>query len=289
MSGLTRKIGYYQFAPEFGAVSKNLSKVVTALNGADADIIVLPELAFTGYCFQDRNELETLAEDPATSATLAALIALCHENSFHLVTGFAEKSGEQIFNSAFLINGEGIVQTYRKLHLFNTEAEYFEPGDIPLQVSHVDGIQVGLMVCYDWAFPEVARSLALQGADLLCHPSNLVLPWCQQAMLTRCMENGLFAVTANRIGPDIRPTGTVNFTGQSQIAGPKGALVHQSSSEEEILFITSIDLAQARDKNVTPLSHLLNDRRPEFYSRLNKKYPALRVEEVKPVNSTPAP
>ncbi len=271
MPNLTRKIGFYQFAPQFGAVSKNLSKVIAALDGVDADIIVLPELPFTGYYFQDRNELATLAEDPATSTTLAALIELCRKNSFHLATGFAEKAGDKIFNSALLINSEGIVQTYRKLHLFNTEAEYFDAGDISLQVSNIDGIQVGLMVCYDWAFPEVARALALQGADLICHPSNLVLPWCQQAMLTRCMENGIFAVTANRTGPDIRPRGTVNFTGQSQIAGPKGAVLHQASSEDEVLFMANIDLAPARDKNVTPLSHLLKDRRPEFYSRLNNK------------------
>ncbi|MCF6354809.1 MAG: hypothetical protein L3J26_06860 [Candidatus Polarisedimenticolaceae bacterium] len=271
MPDLVRKIGFYQFAPQFGAVAKNLSKVTAALDGAEVDIIVLPELPFTGYYFQDRNELGRLAEDPATSATLATLIALCANNSFHLVTGFAEKTGDRIFNSALLINGEGIVQTYRKLHLFNTESEYFDPGDRPLQISNIDGIQVGLMICYDWAFPEVARSLALQGADLICHPSNLVLPWCQQAMLTRCMENGLFAVTANRTGPDNRPRGTLNFTGQSQITGPKGTLIHRSSTEEEGLFITQIDLAQARDKNVTPLSHLLKDRRPEFYSCLNSR------------------
>ncbi len=269
MPNLSRKVGFYQFAPEFGAVSANLSRVVTALNGVDADIIVLPELAFTGYYFQDRNELVALAEDPATSPTLSALVQLCRENSFHLVTGFAEKSGDKIFNSALLINGEGILQTYRKLHLFNSESEYFDPGDRPLQVSDIGGIQIGLMVCYDWAFPEAARSLALQGADLICHPSNLVLPWCQQAMLTRCMENGLFAVTANRIGSDSRPRGTLNFTGQSQIAGPTGALIHRSSTTEEALFITTINLAQARDKSITPLSDLFSDRRPEFYLRLN--------------------
>jgi len=271
MPDLIRKVGFYQFAPEFGAVSANLSKVVTALSGADADIIVLPELAFTGYYFQNRDELTALAEDPKTSATVSTLIQLCRENDFHLVTGFAEKSGEKIFNSALLINGEGIIQTYRKIHLFNTESEYFDPGDLPLQVCEIDGINVGLMVCYDWAFPEVARTLALQGADLICHPSNLVLPWCQQAMLTRCMENGLFAITANRTGPDIRPRGTLNFTGQSQITAPKGKLIHQASATEEALFITTIDLAPARDKKVTPLSDLFSDRRPEFYSLLKHK------------------
>jgi len=265
MSDLTRKIGFYQFAPEFGALSANLSTVVTALDGAAADIIVLPELAFTGYSFQDRKELATLAEDPASSPTVSTLTQLCRNNNFHLITGFAEKSGDKIFNSALLISREGILQTYRKLHLFNTESEYFDPGDTPLQVIEINGIQMGLMICYDWAFPEVARTLALQGADLICHPSNLVLPWCQQAMLTRCMENGVFAITANRIGADIRPRGTLNFTGQSQIAGPKGILIHQASTTEETLFITTIDLAPARDKKVTPLSDLLGDRRPEFY------------------------
>jgi len=271
MPDLIRKIGFYQFAPEFGAVSANLSKIVKALDGVDADIIVLPELAFTGYYFQDRDELVTLAEDPANSSTASALIQLCRDNNFHLVAGFAEKAGDKIFNSALLINREGILQTYRKLHLFNTESEYFDPGDTPLQVINVNAIQIGLMVCYDWAFPEVARALALQGADLICHPSNLVLPWCQQAMLTRCMENGIFAITANRIGPDTRPRGTLTFTGQSQIAGPKGVLIHQSSATEETLFIATIDLAPARDKKVTPLSDLFADRRPEFYSQLKCK------------------
>jgi len=271
MSGLTRKVGFYQFAPEFGAVSANLSKIVAALSGIDADIIVLPELAFTGYYFQDRDELATLAEDPTASATISTLVQLCRENDFHLITGFTEKSGDKIFNSALLINGEGILQTYRKLHLFNTESEYFDPGDTPLQVCDINGVKVGLMVCYDWAFPEVARTLALQGADLICHPSNLVLPWCQQAMLTRCMENSVFAITTNRIGSDIRPRGTLNFTGQSQIAGPKGVVVHQSSTTEEVLFIAAVDLAAARDKSVTPLSDLFRDRRPEFYSRLKNK------------------
>jgi predicted amidohydrolase len=73
--------------------------------------------------------------------------------------------------------------------------------------ENVEGVKIGLMVCFDWVFPEVARSLALQGTDILCHPSNLVLAYCQQAMLTRCIENGVFAVTCNRFGSEDRPPG----------------------------------------------------------------------------------
>jgi len=167
-----------------------------------------------------------------------------------------------------VIGGDGILHTYRKLHLFNTEKEYFDPGDTPLHTIEFRGVKIGIMVCFDWAFPEVARVLALQGADLLCHPSNLVLTYCQQTMLTRCLENSVFAVTANRLGSDIRPGGTLTFTGQSQLAGPDGKLVYRAKPNEEELFIAEIDLNKARDKSMTQRNNLLEDRRPEYYTEL---------------------
>ena len=262
------RVGFFQFAPNFGEVATNLSKVVSVLRGAKADIIVLPELPFTGYFFQDRSELASLAQDPVKSPTVSTLIALCRDHDFLLVTGFAEKSADKIFNSALVIGGDGILHTYRKLHLFNTEKEYFDPGDTPLHTIEFRGVKIGIMVCFDWAFPEVARVLALQGADLLCHPSNLVLTYCQQTMLTRCLENSVFAVTANRFGSDIRPGGTLTFTGQSQLAGPDGKLVYRAKPNEEELFIAEIDLNKARDKSMTQRNNLLEDRRPEYYTEL---------------------
>lgn len=115
------RIGYYQFRPSFGKVRQNVKKVINALQDVKADMIVLPELAFTGYHFQDRNELKTLAEDPEKSSTVEALVELCQQNNIHLVTGFAEKNKDKIFNSALLIGPEGVEHTYRKLHLFNEE------------------------------------------------------------------------------------------------------------------------------------------------------------------------
>lgn len=263
------RVGFFQFAPKFGEVATNLSKIVSALRGAEADIIVLPELAFTGYFFQDRSELASLAEDPAKSPTVSSLIALCRDRDFFLVTGFAERSADKIFNSALLVGGDGVLHTYRKLHLFNTEREYSDPGDAQLETIELRGARIGIMVCFDWVFPEVARVLALQGADLLCHPSNLVLShYCQQAMLTRCLENSVFAVTANRFGSDIRPRGTLTFTGQSQMVAPKGELVYRAKPDEEKLFIAEIDVRKARDKWMTQRNELLKDRRPEYYTDL---------------------
>lgn len=262
------RVGFYQFRPSFGKVERNLNKVINTLNSIQADIIVLPELAFSGYHFADRSELEKLAENPADSPTLSALTAVCLQKNLFVVTGFAEKDKNKIYNSALLIGPQGLIHIYRKIQLFFREKEVFEPGNIPLQVHEVKGIKLGMMICFDWIFPEIMRSLALQGADLICHPANLVLSYCQEAMKTRCLENGVFAITANRVGADRRPHGTLEFTGKSQIVAPKGDILHRSKTKREEIFIAEIDSLQARDKKMTELNDLFQDRRPMYYKRI---------------------
>lgn len=268
---MTIKVGYLQFAPIFGEVRKNVNKITQILKNADADIIVLPELPFTGYHFGSPQELLEVAEDPKRSTTIDTLVRICSEQNCSLVTGFAERVGDKVFNSALLIGTEGIISIYRKLHLFKNEKEFFIPGDLPLKVVEVKGVRIGMMVCFDWVFPEVARSLALQGAELLCHPSNLVLTYCQQTMLSRCIENGVFAITANRWGYDERPHGRLNFTGQSQIVSPKGELLHRGAGDRDELFVVEINPADARMKSITDRNDLFKDRRPEFYGALFEK------------------
>ncbi len=260
------RVGFYQFRPLFGRIDRNLNRIINVLKEASADLIVLPELPFTGYYFQNRDELKALAEDPRKSSVVESLIALCRQRDFYLVTGFAEKKEDKCFNSALLLGPEGIIHIYRKLHLFNEEKNIFEAGDIPLQVDEVRGAKVGLMICFDWVFPEVSRILAVQGADIVCHPSNLVLDYCQQTMLSRSIENNIFIITTNRFGKDKRPHGEVRFTGKSQITAPKGVLIQRAHSQREALFISEIDPDLARDKNMTPTNSLITDRRPEFYN-----------------------
>lgn len=264
------RVGYYQFCPEFGAVARNLAQVERALNGADADLIVLPELAFTGYFFENRTELAGLAEDVSDSQTVDALTDLCRRNDFHIVTGFAEHCGDKLYNSALVIGPDGVEHTYRKLHLFSTEKDYFDPGDTPPEVVAVRGARIGVMICFDWIFPEMARSLALQGADLICHPANLVLTYCQDAMVTRCLENGVFAITANRTGKDTRPHGEIAFTGQSQVVNPKGERLANSDALEDALVIHEIDPTTARDKSLAGNNDLFTDRRPTFYGAITQ-------------------
>lgn len=262
------RVGYYQFRPLFGKVESNLGRVLAALADVHADIVVLPELPFTGYHFAGRGEVMAMAEDPGRSPTVDALTRLCRHRDFYMVTGFAERKHDKAYNSALLIGPQGLVHTYRKMHLFNTEKDYFDGGDIPLSVQELRGVKIGMMVCFDWAFPEVARALALQRADILCHPANLVLGFCQRTMLTRCLENQVYAITANRHGSDLRPHGALKFTGRSQVVAPGGRLLQRAPAQREVLYVVEIDPTLARDKAITARNDLIADRRPQFYGEL---------------------
>lgn len=265
------KAGFFQFTPEFGNVDANLKTVVSALRNTEADIIVLPELAFSGYLFSDRQELESLADDPHQSETVTRLTMLCRKGGSYIVTGFAEKNGDKIYNSALTIGADGLLHVYRKLHLFNTEKTYFDPGDTPLEAIDIGGVKIGVMVCFDWVFPEVARVLALKGADILCHPANLVLNYCQQAMRTRAIENSVFAISANRCGIENRPAGNLTFTGQSQVVAPDGELIYRAPPISQEVFVAEIDIARARDKAMTQRNDLFADRRPDYYKALTSQ------------------
>lgn len=260
------KVGFYQFQPIFGKKNQNLDKIINTLNNIQTDLIVLPELVFTGYHFENRDELRSLSEEVHDSIILKKLTELCRQNDFYIVTGFAERYDEKLYNSAVLVGHEGVMHTYRKLHLFNEEKLYFDPGDIPLQINEINGTKIGIMICWDWIYPEVVRKLAIQGADIICHPSNLVLPYCQYTMVSRCMENSVFAITANRIGSDKKPHSEIKFTGRSQIVAPKGKIIYQAEAQKEKLYIAEIDLSESRDKKMNLHNDLFKDRRPDYYS-----------------------
>ena len=187
--------------------------------------------------------------------------------SLYVVLGMAEREGEALYNSAVLIGPKGYIGTYRKTHLFCEETLWFTPGNSGFQVWDIGQAKVGLMVCFDWFYPEAARTLALKGADILCHPSNLVLPHCPDAMVTRCLENHVFAITANRVGKEQRGhSSALSFIGLSEIVAPNGQILHRAPNNEPELFTDDIDVALARDKHINPYNDLLKDRQPQWYA-----------------------
>src|SRR5688572_14391403 len=189
-----------QTAPVFGKPEQNFEAVRHAVGALRCDLLVLPELFATGYAFRDAAEARSLAEPFPGGPTTRLLEDLIASTGGAVVGGLLEQEGPRLYNAAAVACAGQARLCYRKVHLFGFEREVFEPGPGPFPVFEHAGLKVGVMICFDWRFPEAARTLALAGADVLAHPSNLVLPHCQAAMVTRSLENVVYAVTANRVG-----------------------------------------------------------------------------------------
>ena len=264
----TFRVAFVQGRPRFGEPAFNLELGLAFALGVEADLVVLPELWSSGYVFSSHAEVAALAEDAQRGATARALTAAAKREKRHYIAGFPEVARGRFYNSAMLVGPAGVKAVYRKLHLFEREQEWFSAGNLPLAVQRVGPARVGMLICFDWRFPEAARVLALEGADVIAHPSNLVFPNAQDAMRVRALENRLYTVTANRIGTEKRPGGTVPFTGRSQIVDPRGEVMVRAGKAESGAHAVDCDLALARDKRLTALTPILSNRRPSFYRRL---------------------
>ena len=263
------KAGFYQFAPVFGKKDENIKKVLSVLSDTEADLIVLPEFFATGYQFISKGEVAELSEPVPEGYTTQLLSELSRQKGIYIVAGLPERDSDRFFNSAVLIGPGGVVGVYRKTHLFFEEKLFFSPGDTGFRVWDTEIGRIGIMICFDWFFPESMRVLALMGADIIAHPANLVLPYCPAAMPVRCLENRVYGITANRIGEEDRKEGqSLTFIGQSLIASPGGEVLVKAPENEEVLLLADINPELARNKSLTALNNVFNDRRPEMYSKI---------------------
>jgi predicted amidohydrolase len=264
------KIGYLQFNPVFGKPEDNYKKIKELVGKKDADLIVLPELCTSGYNFIDRDELDKLAGDIPEGNDTRFFINLSKDTGCAYIAGIPERDRDGFYNSLVFTTPEGYKARYRKIHLFNTEKHFFLPGNEGFVVCDFKEARLGFAICFDWFFPESLRTLMLKGADIICHPSNLVLPYCQNAMITRSIENRLFTVTSNRTGREIRGGYDFTFTGKSQITSPSGEVLKRSDNVSEEVCIINIDPKLARNKSLTPKNNITLDRQVNFYKELVK-------------------
>lgn len=264
---MLKTIGYVQPAIDFGDVAANFARVKNLLAGRrNIDLIVLPELAFTGYEFIDAKETARLAEPQTGSPTSEFLAHLSNEHNAVVIAGYPERAGNKIYNSAMIVSEGKVIGNYRKIHLFSRENDLFTPGDAPPAVFDTPAGRIGVMICFDWFFPEVARSLALGGAQVIAHPSNLVLPWCQRAMFARSVENHVYSITANRIGTETRAGRSLTFTGGSQVLGVDGTVLTSAPTHAESAEFVQVDITAADEKQLNPYNNLITSRRPELYT-----------------------
>jgi predicted amidohydrolase len=266
------RAGFYQFNPVFGRKDENLKRVSSVIKDADLELLVLPEFFATGYQFISINEVAELSEPVKDGYTTEFLKDLSHEKALYIIAGLPERDGDNFYNSAVFSGPDGLIGVYRKTHLFFEEKLYFKPGDTGFRVWETRIGRIGIMICFDWFFPESMRILALSGAEVIAHPSNLVLPYCPDAIPVRCLENRVYAITANRIGTENRKKDQhLKFIGQSQIVSPEADILIKASENGEMLLVAEIYPEMARNKELNQLNDIFKDRRPDIYGPLFKK------------------
>jgi predicted amidohydrolase len=267
------RVAVAQIEPKLGEKDRNLEACLARLEGASADgaqLLVLPECAIPGYMFDSAAEAMPFAEEVPGPST-EALAAACRRLGVHAVCGLLERDGDELYNVAVLVGPNGLIGSYRKTHLpFLGVDRFTTPGD-ELPVFDTPLGRIGLEICYDLRFPEVTRTLALAGADIVAHPTAFpVAARVQTELITvaRAAENRIYLLTANRVGKER----SGEFCGWSQIVDPFGSRLAEAGATEEALLVADIDLDRARDKDyIVPGEYelyLFGDRRPELYGAL---------------------
>ena len=271
------RIAAAQYEPHIGDLRGNRAEAVrwaSEAAAAGANLVVLPELASSGYVFADAAEAQRAAESAEDGPMVAALHDVCVQHGCHIAVGLDERDGSSRHNSAVLIGPAGALAVYRKLHLYHDEQSWFEPGaSLPVVDTPIG--RIGLIICFDLWFPEPARALALAGAEIIAVPTNWVASfkptvwddrgYCQGdyiAMATAA-QNGVVVACADRVGVERG----VTFLGASIIVGADGWPVAGPASKDaaELLF-ADVDLDDVeRARRRTPRNHLLEDRRPGAY------------------------
>lgn len=267
-----------QMEPRVGRKSENLAHSVELIERAaarGATLVVLPELANTGYAFADRAEALALAEPVPDGPSTQAWMDVARRCRVHLVAGMAERAQERLYNAAVVLGPDGYLGTYRKLHLWGRENLFFAPGDSGLPVFETEWGRLGVLICYDGWFPETYRLLAMQGADVVAVPTNWVpmagQPADRPAMantltMAHAHSNALSIVCASRTGSERGQP----FIGQSLIVGAQGwPLAGPASAQAEEILYARLDLQAARrGRQLNAFNHVLGDRRSDIYDAM---------------------
>jgi len=267
------RVAVAQTEPRLKENDRNLDGCIAALEQAAAEraqLLVLPECAMSGYMFDSAEEAQPFAEEVPGPST-QALERECRRLGIHAVCGLLERDGDTLRNTAALVGPSGLIGTYRKTHLPFLGVDRFVRAGDELEVFDTPIGRIGIQICYDLRFPEVTRTLALRGADLVAHPTNFPLaatPQTEFVTRARATENRVYLLTANRIGKER----SAEFCGASQIVDPHGERLTEAGSDAEALLVAEVDLERARNKNfVVPGEYeiyLFEHRRPELYGAL---------------------
>ena len=243
------KISIVQMKPTFLDLKSNFNAMKTYYKKSNSDLILYPELCLSGYNFNDKNEVEFCALTES-SEIIKYFLDETYKNNNAVAFGTVFKREGKLYNSQIFI-GEGRVVVYDKMNLFNRENLFFTPGK-NMKIVEFKGYKFGMSVCFDWFNPAFFRNLAKNGADIILHSANLVMPYCQQANITRSIENRVYIATANRIGRER----DLYFTGMSQITDPYGKILIRLGEDVEGVYEVDINPLISRNKKLNDFNNI---------------------------------
>ncbi len=271
----TLRVAACQIDPQLGEVEANLKRITQAVAdaaAAGAVLAVLPEAAVTGYAFGSLDEALPVARRAAVAA-FEVIAGLAAEHRMTIICGTLESQGDEVFNAALMATPDGRRYTYRKMHLpFLGIDRFATPGPDAPSVVEVDGLRIGVLICYDLRFPEAARMCALDGADLIALPTNWPVGVDFHPGIfapARAAENHCYLLACDRVGTERG----VTFIGRSLLIDYDGHNLAVASDDREELLIGEVDPQAARATHVRrrPGEHewdTIADRRPGLYRRL---------------------
>src|SRR5689334_884584 len=260
-----------------GDPKKNREKIVRTIHAAaerDAQLVVFPECALTGYAFNALDEAIPFAER-VDGRSAQAIAEACRETKAHAIVGFIEADRGKFYNAAMLVGPQGFIGSYRKVHLPYIGIDRFlTPGDRPFQVFELPFGKVGVNICYDISFPEPARVLKLLGAELIALITNWpTAAWRSPHFVanTRALENHVFYAAVDRIGVERG----WEFIGRSKVIDCNGDTLAEASSDAEELLVVTVELAEANNNRIVNVAGAyevdrVKDRRPQFYEPISE-------------------
>jgi predicted amidohydrolase len=257
------QVAIIQFQPILGKPEENIRNLEPLLNSVEnCCLVVLPELSNAGYNFNGYEEAVNYSEEIGGKGIFQEfLVESAKRKGFHIVSGINEREGDKLYNSAVLAGPAGITGKYRKMHLFLNEKDIFQPGNAGLPVFDLGDFKIGIMICFDYLFPEPWRILAQKGADLVCHPSNLITMNAQRCLPGLSLMNRIYIASANRLGTERG----VAFNGSSMFTNPGGVVTKMASPDQVEIITQEIDIRFSGNKMATARNHVFDDRRPEAY------------------------
>jgi predicted amidohydrolase len=257
------KVSVIQFQPAFADPEESMKRLTPMFDEVrGSDIVVLPELSNSGYNFKSYEEAYNYAEVIGEKGAFQDfLITVAKAENIFIVAGINEREGDKLYNTAILVGKNGVIGKYRKAHLFMNEKDIFQKGDTGFPVFDLGGYKIGMMICFDYLFPEPWRMMAQSGADLICHPSNLLTMNAHRCLPGLSLMNRIYIATANRIGTE----GDITFSGLSVLTDSSGIITRMAAPDKAEIITTEIDTELSRNKMITARNHVFNDRRPEIY------------------------